>query len=133
MKLHHTAIWVNDLALIRDYYIDHFGAKSNDLYENSQTGFRSYFLTFSSGSQLEIMHREGIPDNLNDNIRQYKGYIHLAFAVNTKEEVDKKAQELSESGYQILRGPRITGDGYYEFETVDPEGNRLEVLYRDHI
>ena len=28
---------------------------------------------------------------------------------------------------KILRGPRKTGDGYYEFETLDPDNNRLEV------
>lgn len=27
----------------------------------------------------------------------------------------------------ILRNPRKTGDGYYEFETLDPDNNRLEV------
>lgn len=132
MKLHHTAIWVNDLEKIREYYMKHFGATSNDMYTNQTTGFRSYFLTFESGGKLEVMSREDIPDNLNDIIgKQHKGYIHLAFMVNSNDEVDAKARELQEAGYPVLRGPRVTGDGYYEFETIDPEGNRLEVLYID--
>jgi lactoylglutathione lyase len=46
------------------------------------------------------------------------------------EEVDAKAMELKENGYSILSGPRKTGDGYYEFETLDPDNNRLEVTTR---
>ncbi|MDH6307590.1 lactoylglutathione lyase [Dysgonomonas sp. PFB1-18] len=128
MRLHHTALWVTDLEKVKEYYIKHFGATSNEIYVNPITGFSSYFLTFSSGSQLEIMHRHDIADNLNDNITQYKGYIHLAFLADTPEEVDAKLKELQDAGYPILRGPRTTGDGYYEFETLDPEGNRLEVI-----
>ncbi len=128
MKLHHIAIWANDLDKIRDYYIKHFAATSNEMYTNPNTGFRSYFLSFASGSQIEVMHRGDIPDNKNNTVEQYKGYIHISFLVGSREEVDAKAKELGDAGFPILRGPRVTGDGYYEFETLDPEGNRLEVM-----
>ncbi|MDR3058744.1 MAG: VOC family protein [Prevotella sp.] len=129
MKLHHAAIWVTDLEKEKEYYLKYFGATANNLYENKTTGFRSYFLSFDSGGQLEIMHRIDIPENENDVVgKQHKGLIHLAFVVETREEVDAKAKELQNAGYQVLRGPRQTGDGYYEFETLDPEGNRLEVM-----
>ncbi|MDU1890456.1 MAG: VOC family protein [Dysgonomonas sp.] len=129
MKLHHVAMWTSDIDKIKDYYVKYFGATYNDLYVNKTTSFSSYFLTFDSGSQIEIMYRPDIPDNANDVIgKQHKGYIHLSFLVNTQEEVDAKAKELKEAGFPILRGPRTTGDGYYEFETLDPEGNRLEVM-----
>jgi lactoylglutathione lyase len=85
-------------------------------------------LTFRSGARLELMKRNNIPDNLNDTITaQHKGIIHLAFGVDTKEEVEAKARQLETDGYKILSGPRKTGDGYYEFETLDPDNNRLEV------
>lgn len=128
MRLHHTAIWVNDMEKIKSYYINHFGATPNEKYENKTTGFSSYFLRFDSGSELEVMNRPDIPDNANDTITQYKGYIHLSFLVDSREEVDIKMEELKNAGYPILRGPRQTGDGYYEFETLDPEGNRLEIM-----
>lgn len=130
MKIHHIAIWVNDIEKVRNYYMKHFGASSNELYINQATGFSSYFLRFDSGCQIEIMHRIDIPENLNDTIKQHQGYIHLAIEVASEEEVDEKAKELSLAGYPILRGPRVTGDGYYEFETLDPEGNRLEIIYK---
>ena len=42
----------------------------------------------------------------------------------------EEAKQLEKNGYPILRGPRKTGDGYYEFETLDPDNNRLEVTTR---
>ncbi len=128
MQLHHTAIWVSNLEKIKAYYIKFFQATSNQKYVNPDTGFTSYFLSFESGSQLEIMHRADIPENANDTVKQHKGYIHLSFLVDSREAVEAKAKELQEAGYPILRGPRLTGDGYYEFETLDPEWNRLEVM-----
>ena len=56
----------------------------------------------------------------------------MAFGVNTKLEVDEKAKQLQSDGFKILRGPRKTGDGYYEFETLDPDDNRLEVTTKYH-
>ena len=113
---------------MKNYYIKYFHAQPNDKYTNYGTNFQSYFLTFQSGARLEIMTMPGIPQNLNDTIeKQHQGIIHLAFGVNTVEEVDAKAREMKNDGYLILRGPRKTGDGYYEFETVDPDNNRLEV------
>ena len=77
---------------------------------------------------MEIMKMKGVPDNLNDTVQmQHKGIIHLAFGVDTVAEVDEKAKELAAAGFPILSGPRKTGDGYYEFETLDPDKNRLEV------
>ncbi|RYG43456.1 MAG: glyoxalase, partial [Chitinophagaceae bacterium] len=45
------------------------------------------------------------------------------------------ADQLVAAGYPVLSGPRVTGDGYYEFETLDPDQNRLEVtcLYQKEI
>jgi lactoylglutathione lyase len=43
------------------------------------------------------------------------------------EEVNRKSADLFKDGYRILRGPRKTGDGYWEFETLDPDNNRIEV------
>ncbi len=128
MTLEHVAIWTNQLEDLRDYYIKYFEAVSNKEYLNHKTGFRSYFLTFESGARLELMEKPGIPENKNDLLgKQHLGIIHLAFGVSNMNEVDKKAEQLQKAGFEIVRGPRKTGDGYYEFETVDLDGNRLEV------
>lgn len=133
MTLEHVAIWTDNLEELKDYYIKYFGATANEKYTNEQSQFQSYFLTFESGARLEIMRKPGIPENRNDRVTaQHKGIIHLAFDVNTKQEVDEKAKQLQSDGFKILRGPRKTGDGYYEFETLDPDDNRLEVTTKYH-
>jgi lactoylglutathione lyase len=108
--------------------VKYFEATANEKYVNEKKQFSSYFLTFRSGARLELMKRNDIPAHLNDTINaQHKGIIHLAFGVDSKEEVEAKARQLETAGYKILTGPRKTGDGYYEFETLDPDNNRLEV------
>lgn len=130
MIIEHVAIWTKDLEALRKYYMTHFDAKSNEKYHNPKTGFQSYFLSFESGARLEIMQKEDIPESKNDRkFAQHLGLIHLAFGLGSKEAVDLKAVSLQKAGYEILRGPRTTGDGYYEFETLDPDGNRLEVTF----
>jgi len=128
MTLEHVAIWTGKLEELKDYYVKYFGGMPNEKYSNEQNKFESYFLIFESDARLEIMTKPGIPDNTNDRVKaQHKGIIHLAFGVNTMSEVDEKAAQLRSDGFRILRGPRKTGDGYYEFETLDPDDNRLEV------
>lgn len=126
--LEHAALWTSNLEKLKAYYVRHFGGTANAKYINPAKQFESYFISFSSGARLELMQMPNIPANANDTIKkQHLGLIHLAFGVETRAEVDAKAAELREAGYEILSGPRETGDGYYEFETLDPDGNRLEV------
>ena len=128
MTLEHAAIWTDNLEGLKEYYIKYFEGRPNDKYINETKNFQSYFLTFKSGARLELMSMPGIPDNLNDTInKQHKGIIHLAFGADTMKEVDEKAKQLQADGFPIVSGPRKTGDGYYEFETLDPDNNRLEV------
>lgn len=128
MTLEHVAIWTNQLEILKTYYIKYFEASANDKYINSRKNFHSYFLTFASGARLELMTMPAIPENKNDTIqKQHLGIIHLAFGVDTIEGVEEKAKQLQADGFPILSGPRKTGDGYYEFETLDPDNNRIEV------
>lgn len=128
MTLEHVAIWTNQLEALKEYYIEYFDAIPNEKYINPKTKFQSYFLSFTSGARLELMQRPGIPKNQN-GIResQYQGIIHLAFGLAHMNDVDKKAEQLQKGGLEILKGPRKTGDGYCEFETLDLDENRLEV------
>lgn len=124
MKIEHLAVWVSDMERMREFYMRYFAAKSNSLYVNDKKGFASYFLTFSSGSRLELMKKVGIdkesqPDQL--------GWAHVAFSVGSKEEVDLLTEKLRIDGYTIQGEPRTTGDGYYESVIEDPEGNIVEI------
>jgi lactoylglutathione lyase len=128
MILEHVAIWTDKLEELKDYYVKYFDGICNEKYTNRKNQFNSYFVSFKSGARLEIMSMPDIPDNKNDTVTaQHKGIIHLAFGVDTIQEVEEKAGQLRADGLKILKGPRKTGDGYYEFETLDPDSNRLEV------
>ena len=132
MKLEHIAIWTDNIELLRNYYVSFFEGQSNEMYINPKTQFQSYFISFESAARLEIMSMPNIPENTNDTINaQHKGIIHIAFSVATKQEVDAKAALLQANGFELLNGPRVTGDGYYEFVTLDPDKNRLEVITRN--
>jgi len=128
MNIEHVAIWTKNLEKLKDFYCSFFGGKASEKYFNKETKFESYFITFNSGTRLELMNKPGIPENLNDRIdKQHQGLIHFSFGVENMEMVIEKSKELAKNGFKILRGPRKTGDGYFEFETLDPDNNRIEV------
>ena len=55
------------------------------------------------------------------------GLIHIAFSVGSKEKVDELTAELKADGYEVISGPRTTGDGYYESCIVAVEDNQIEI------
>ncbi|MCU0395948.1 MAG: VOC family protein [Chitinophagaceae bacterium] len=128
MILEHVAIYTSRLEVLRAFYEQYFGGVAGPKYVNPHTRFESYFLRFDTGARLELMQKPGIPQNANDPAEaQHTGLIHLAFGVPTTADVDALARTMQADGIPILRGPRRTGDGYYEFETLDPDNNRIEV------
>lgn len=55
------------------------------------------------------------------------GYTHMAFALGSEQAVDELTERLREGGYEILSGPRWTGDGYYETSLLGFEGINIEI------
>lgn len=125
MKIDHIAMYVCDLEKVKEFFIRFFGAHSNEMYHNPKTGLRSYFLSFAEGARLEIMNRPEVVVAERSLFQQ--GYIHLSFSVGTKEKVDELTRTLAEQGYEVLSGPRTTGDGFYESCIVGPEGYQIEL------
>ena len=125
MKIEHIALYVNDLEKTRDFFIKYFGAESNSGYHNKKTDFRSYFLSFYDGARLEIMNKPEMTDA--PKAIAGTGYIHIAFSVGSMEKVDALTAELKKDGYEVISGPRTTGDGYYESCIVAIEGNQIEI------
>ena len=126
MKIEHIAMYVNNLENVKNFFGNYFSASANNGYHNRTTGFRSYFLTFTNGARLEIMSRPQMDDNEKTVART--GYIHLAFSVGSKEQVDALTARLQKDGYEVISGPRTTGDGYYESCVLDPDGNTVEIM-----
>jgi lactoylglutathione lyase len=125
MKIEHIAMYVADLEKARDFFIKYFEAVSNEGYHNQNTGFKSYFLSFDDGARLEIMNKPMMTDM--DKPLNRTGFVHIAFAVGNKEKVDELTKLMREDGFEVISGPRTTGDGYYESCIVGIEGNQIEI------
>lgn len=126
MKLDHIALYVEDLEGMKEFYVRHLGATSNQKYHNPRTGLQTYFLSFDDGARLELMQRPGMTPR---SIGEYPlGYAHISFKLGTTDKVDELTKALQESGCLLLNGPRTTGDGYYESVLTDPEGNLIELV-----
>ena len=127
MKIDHVALFCNNLEAMKNFFIAFFSAVSNDLYHNPRTGLRTYILTFPEGdTRLELMQR---PDVTNPVVPQpaHLGYIHISMSVGSKAQVDALTLRLQSDGYQVLSGPRTTGDGYYESCMEGPEKIWIEI------
>ena len=123
--IEHIAMYVNDLEAARQFFMTYLGAASNSGYHNPNTGFRSYFLSFGGGARLELMAKPHTVDREKGLART--GYIHIAFSLGSPEKVDELTARLRSDGYQVVSGPRTTGDGYYESCIVGFEGNQIEL------
>ena len=124
MKIEHAALYVRDLEATKEFFTRWFGAQAGAEYHNRTTDFRSYFLTFEGGARLEIMTRPGLADRAG---APAVGFAHLAFSVGSKEDVDDLTARLKAAGYEVVSGPRTTGDGYYESCVAGPEGALVEI------
>lgn len=125
MKIEHVAMYVNNLEGAKTFFETYFNARSNELYHNTKTGFRSYFLSFDDGARLEIMNKEQM-DDLEKPLNR-TGFAHLTFALGSKEAVDTLTKKLKEDGYEVISGPCTTGDGYYESCILGFENNQIEI------
>ncbi|WP_308622563.1 VOC family protein [uncultured Enorma sp.] len=125
MRIEHVALYVQDLEAARMFFERYFDARAGAPYHNERTGFRSFFLTFDDGARLEIMTRPNMTELEKPSART--GYAHIALSVGSKDAVDALTARLAADGYEVLSGPRTTGDGYYESCILDAEGNQIEI------
>lgn len=126
MRIDHVALYCQDLEGMKEFFVRYFNGVPNDMYHNPKTGLKTYILSFEdSDARLELMTRPEV-ENEEENIFRH-GFIHLSFSVGSKEGVDNLTKVLNDDGYQVLSGPRTTGDGYYESCIVGPERILIEI------
>ena len=125
MRIEHIAMYVNDLQKAKEFFEKYFNAISNEGYHNKTTDFRSYFLRFDNGARLEIMNKPQMMDDEKGINRT--GFVHIAFSLGSKDAVDALTEKMRNDGYNIISGPRTTGDGYYESCIIGIEGNQIEI------
>lgn len=125
MRIDHLAIHVKDLEGAAKFFEEYFDAKVDETYHNPRTGLYSNFLKLDEGPRFEIMTRPGLVEASSNTMSL--GYTHMAFALGSEAAVDELTERLRAGGYEILSGPRVTGDGYYETSLLGWEGINIEI------
>ncbi|MDU0402060.1 hypothetical protein KF7HA_00363 [Lactococcus lactis] len=90
MHIEHVAIYAEDIEKIKAFYEKYFNVTSSDLYHNQKTSFKSYFLTFDSGSRMEVTTKKFLSNRIAESL----GYAHIAIAVGDKQAVDEYAESF---------------------------------------
>ena len=127
-RIEHIAIWTHDIERLANFYARYLGASIGARYANPAKGFESCFLTFETGARLEVMQTSVLEPTAHARGVQRMGLTHLAISVGVERRVDELTAVLREAGFEVLDGPRRTGDGYYESVVLDPDGNRIELV-----
>jgi lactoylglutathione lyase len=127
MRIEHVAVWTEDLQRLADFYCGYFGATAGPLYVNPVKGFQSRFLSFENGGRMELMTSSTVKFATAERDVPRFGLAHLALSTGTQQAVDDLTQRLRQNGFDVVDGPRRTGDGYYESVVLDPDGNRIEI------
>lgn len=125
MKIEHIAMYVNDLERAKEFFVKYLDGRANDGYHNRARDFCSSFISFDDGARLEIMTKPGLANQ--DKPLNRTGFVHVAFSVGSKERVDELTARLKADGFEVVSGPRTTGDGYYESCVVGIEENQIEI------
>lgn len=126
-RIEHVALWTADIERCKAFYMLYFGASAGVHYRNAARGFESCFLDLGGGARLELMTSTTLEPLRIARGAQRMGLTHVALSLGSPARVDELTQRLRDDGYDVLDGPRRTGDGYYESVVLDPDGNRVEL------
>jgi lactoylglutathione lyase len=125
MHIEHIALWTHDIERLKSFYETYFEAQASPKYTNTEKQFESCFLALGAGARMELMQT---PTLVPPGKGLTTGYAHLALSTGSEAQVDTLTARLQKDGYQVVSGPRRTGDGYYESVVLDPDGNRIEIV-----
>ena len=126
-RIEHVALWTEDIERLVAFYSTYFAATAGAGYINSAKGFESRFLSFEGGARIELMKTTTLSLAKHIAGTQRMGLTHLAITVSSENLVNTLTERLHHDGYEVVDGPRRTGDGYYESVVLDPDGNRIEI------
>jgi lactoylglutathione lyase len=126
-RVEHVAFWTEELERLVHFYEKYFGAAAGSKYLNAAKGYESRFLCFEGGARIEIMRTSTLKPVKHAPGAQRLGLAHLALSVGSKQRVEELTARMRQDGFEVVDGPRHTGDGYFESVVLDPDGNRIEI------
>ncbi|MBM6617553.1 VOC family protein [Bacillus suaedaesalsae] len=124
--IHHLELYVSNLQeslQFWDWFLKELGYKEYQQWEKGKSYKLDY--TYLVFVQVEEKYKQ------NPYHRKGVGLNHLAFHVNTKEEVDEFARAVKERGCTLLyeeRYPFAGGQEYYALFFEDPDRIKVEVV-----
>lgn len=116
---------VSDLDRTTRFYTE-LGFKSN--------GRSNDLTSFLVGENNFVMHFF-LTDKLKANVDIEISDAHIAneiiftLSAESKDDVDKWAEEVERAGGKIVSKPEAFGTGYYGFVFADPDGHKFNVFY----
>ncbi len=122
LGLHHVALNVRDLPVMKRFYVEVMGFRI----EWEPDGDNVYL---TSGSDNLALHRAASAPSGGDQ-RGFEALDHLGLIVSALADVDAWAAYLEERGVAIEARPRTHRDGARSLYLRDPESNRLQII--DH-
>lgn len=130
--IHHLDLTVKDPWASRSFYAAVLGFMGYREVADHERGFDYDLETPEGFASIGIMKASGPhADRLHD--RYSPGLHHVAWMAESREDVDALHARLLEIGATILDPPADYpryGDGYYAVFFADPDGLKLEYVYK---
>ncbi len=118
LGLHHVALRVVDLAACERFYVDLMG-----MTVEWRPDPDNVYLT--GGTDNLALHRE---DAISGDA-QTGALDHVGFVLRRADHVDAWHAYLVARGVTIVAAPRTHRDGARSFYCLDPDGNRVQVIF----
>ena len=130
--IHHLDLTVRDPRASRDFYAAVLGFMGYREVADHDRGFDYDLATPDGFASIGIMKAEG-PNADRPHDRYSPGLHHVAWNAESREDVDRLYALLLKIGAVILDPPADYpryGPGYYAVFFADPDGLKLEYVYK---
>ncbi|PKR53912.1 VOC family protein [Thalassospira marina] len=123
--IEHVALWTRDLSASAEFWQHYFGAQLSPVYSSqNRPGYQSIFVSLEKDTRIELMTGPWVHQIQEF---EFEGWSHIAISLGSELAVNDKAVELARAGFDV-KGPRHTGDGYYEAVFIAPGNILVEIL-----
>jgi len=132
--INHLALTVSDLERSAKFYdevLGFLGYERVEVPEATQEAMKTRLLAWASPNGSVTMRPAKGESALKTHDRNAPGMNHLAFAAESRDDVEQMHRLLKEIGVQVLDPPAeyIYFPGYYAVYFADPDGLKLEFVY----
>jgi glyoxylase I family protein len=132
--INHLALTVSDLARSAEFYdkvLGFLGYGRVEVPESTQTVMKTRLLAWASPMGAVTMRPAKGESVHKIHDRNAPGMNHLAFAAESRSDVEKMYALLNEMGAQVLDPPAEYPyfPGYYAVYFTDPDGIKLEFAF----